>query len=122
MVPKIYGNDAEVPVYVHTPKKEHEGPRAAYVYVHGGGMIGGLAKQEKNWGSHQAVLADVVVFNVEYRRIPEATAEQYTDDVYSVIRYVYDNAEQFGIDPTKIALGGESAGGLISEATSVKLV
>lgn len=43
IVPPSYGNDAFVPVYVSTPKKQHKGKRAAMVYTHGGGTIGGLA-------------------------------------------------------------------------------
>lgn len=67
----IHGN---LSVYISTPKEESSVPRAAMVYSHGCGTIGGTAKNSRSYTSHLANLGDIVVFSVEYRRIPEADA------------------------------------------------
>ena len=93
----------------------------AYIYAHGGGAIGLDAKTYKPILSHYAVECNAVVFNVDYRLAPETKCPNNVKDFYEVIKYVYENCEELGIDSSKIVIGGESGGGYICLGTMVLL-
>lgn len=84
------------------------------VYTHGGGTIGGFAKTTTAYTSYLADTADIVVFNVEFRRVPESSAEDFSMDVYATTKYIIENADELGVDPEKIMLAGDSSGGLVT--------
>lgn len=63
----------------------------------------------------------VVVFNVDYRLAPETRCPNNVLDFYEVIKYVASNASELGIDPSKIAMAGESGGGYICAGAMVQL-
>lgn len=94
------------------------GQSPALVFVHGGGWIyGGL-------DSHDAlcrVLAErarVRVVSVDYRLAPEAPFPAALDDVAAAWTWVNEHAHGIGIDPDRIAIGGDSAGGNIAAVIS----
>jgi len=120
-VPSINENDPKVPVYVHQPKKLVGGKNAALLYAHGGGVIAGTAKQMDQHCSRVAEVCGVVVFNVEYRLAPEAKVPKNVEDLYSALVYVVNNAEDLGVDKTRIGMMGESGGGQLTCALSVLL-
>ena len=121
-VPPRDGNDHEVHVYVHTPKElMNNKSNAAYIYAHGGGVVGGKAEDFNPPLSAFAAETGVVIFNVDYRLAPETKFPKNALDYYCVLKYVHENAESLGIDPSKIAIGGESGGGYICFATMVML-
>ncbi|MFD4182538.1 alpha/beta hydrolase [Rhodococcus sp. NPDC058514] len=86
----------------------------ALFYVHGGGWIYG------DLDSHDAVCrflaerAGVRVVAVDYRLAPEAPFPAAVDDVEAAYSFVTANAAALGIDPDRIAVGGDSAGGNLS--------
>ena len=91
---------------------ETGGPAA--LHVHGGGMITGSVK----WFARQTAIlssrSGVPLFSVGYRLAPEHPHPTPVKDVYAALLWLQDNAERFGIDKTRIALVGESAGGGIA--------
>merc|ERR1719245_833128 len=105
----------EVPVFIYTPNQLQgkEKKNVAYIYAHGGGAISLSAKTYKPLLAHYAVECNVVVFNVDYRLAPETKCPNNVKDFYEVIKYVQQNAENLGIDASKIVIGGESGGGYI---------
>ncbi|MEQ8551198.1 MAG: alpha/beta hydrolase [Cyclobacteriaceae bacterium] len=93
--------------------------RPAAVFYFGGGWVGGTI----NHFQPQAELLiskGMVCFLVEYRtrKSHETTPVESLKDAKSAMRYVRENAAQFGIDPQKIAAGGGSAGGHLAAATA----
>merc|ERR1712156_598658 len=111
MVTTKHDGEYNVKVLVHEPKSlAGEKNRPAIVYAHGGGCIGGTADLYENFLAHMAVDCRVVVYNVDYRLAPETRCPNNVLDYYEAIKYVAANAEQLGVDPSRIAMAGEGGG------------
>jgi len=121
-VPTKHDGEYNVKVLVHEPKSlAGEKNRPAIVYAHGGGCIGGTADLYEHFLAHMAVDCRVVVYNVDYRLAPETRCPNNVLDFYEAIKYVAANAEQLGVDPSRIAMAGESGGGYICSGAMVQL-
>ena len=121
-VPTSHDGEHDVIVQVLTPKAlKGSKNNAAFVYAHGGGAVAGTAAKFKPMLSHMAINGNVVLFNVDYRLAPETKCPNNVKDFYMAIKYVANNAEKLGIDPSKIAMGGESGGGYICLGAEVLL-
>lgn len=85
--------------------------RPAIVHMHGGGYILGNATQ--NFIALQSICQelDCLAISVDYRLAPETTWAGSVEDNYAALKWVHANAEQLGVDPARIAVMGESAGG-----------
>jgi acetyl esterase/lipase len=96
---------------VYTPFGE--GPHPAFFHIHGGGFINGSIDWIYNAAkcAHICVSAGCVVATVEYRLAPEFPFPTATEDCYSALCWLVEHAEDLAIDPTRLAVGGESAGG-----------
>lgn len=89
------------------------------IYIHGGGWMGGTPFAVENPCRLIAELADAVVFNVDYSLAPEKKYPNGLNDCFGVLKHVYENAETYGIDPKRIAVGGDSAGGNLTATVSM---
>jgi acetyl esterase len=86
-------------------------PGALLVFFHGGGfMLGTLALYDTAC-RRLAVAGGCAVLSVDYRLAPETIFPGAVLDAYAATRWASDNAELLNIDPAKIAVGGDSAGG-----------
>ncbi|WP_175596771.1 alpha/beta hydrolase [Bacillus sp. MRMR6] len=101
-------------------KSEKNRKRPALVFFHGGGWIGGSVYTVENFCKLIAELADAVVFNVDYSLAPEKPFPNGLNDNYYAVKHVFDQAEEYGIDPDKICVGGDSAGGNYAAAVCLK--
>ncbi len=101
----------EVRVLTYTPTSQSSAPRPAYFYIHGGGYVLGSPEQTEQKSLTYASQLDCVVVAVDYRLAPETAFPGNVEDCYSALKWLYDNATELGVDPTRIAIGGESAGG-----------
>jgi acetyl esterase len=87
------------------------GPCPLLVYFHGGGfMLGSLALYDTTC-RRLAANGDCAVLSVEYRLAPETLFPGAVLDAYAATRWAFDHAQMLNIDPEKIAVGGDSAGG-----------
>lgn len=95
---------------------ESESDRVIF-YVHGGGYVIGSIKGYREFGGRLSRAARARVLNVEYRLAPEHPHPAAVDDSMSAYRWVLDQ----GVDPAKIIIAGDSAGGGLTVATLLAL-
>uniref|UniRef100_A0A670J8T3 Alpha/beta hydrolase fold-3 domain-containing protein n=1 Tax=Podarcis muralis TaxID=64176 RepID=A0A670J8T3_PODMU len=109
-----------VPVRVYQPKTPSAGPRKGFMFFHGGaGMIGSIGKRLRL--SAREHLSRVVV-SVGYRLSPEHLPPAQYKDCLAATIHLIQNAASHGVDPSKIIVGGDSAGGNYASVVAQKLV
>lgn len=114
----VTDDDVAVPIRIYTPSRP--GPRAALVYAHGGAWRTGSPATTHEHAGTLAADADVVVVSVDYRLIPEHPFPAGLDDVWHALLWTAAHADQLGIDPHRIAVGGSSAGGNLAAAVCLR--
>ena len=87
-----------------------------FVNLHGGGFILGNPEMDDEYMPRVAEEAGVKILNVDYGLAPEYPFPKGIEDVYAAVKYAQGHADEFGIDPDRIAIGGHSAGGNFSAA------
>ena len=91
-----------------------------FVNMHGGGFVLGRAEMDDPHLMKVAIKANVKILNVDYSLAPEAPFPKALEECYAVVKYAKEHAEELGIDPERIAVGGHSAGGNLSAAICLK--
>jgi acetyl esterase/lipase len=100
----------KVRVTVYTPTKASR-PMPAYVHLHGGAYLMGSPAFAGRENTNLAADQGCLIVSVDYRCAPEHPAPAAIEDSYAALAWIHDNAEQLGVDPAKVAIGGDSAGG-----------
>ena len=113
----IPGVGPDIPVRIYTPSGN--GPFPALGWFHGGGWVVGDLDTADGPARHLAVEAGCVVVSVDYRLAPEAKFPAAADDCYAATQWIVENAAGIGVDPTRIAVGGDSAGGNLAAVVSL---
>lgn len=101
----------DVRVLHYTPPGAPSGPRPAVLHFHGGGYV--IGDPEINDGMNRALALEMgcVIVSVDYRLAPETAWPGALEDCYAALTWLSDNAADLGVDPARIAVAGESAGG-----------
>ena len=86
------------------------------MWIHGGGLIIGTPHQDDATNIELARDLGITVIAASYRLAPEHPGPAALDDLASAYRDIVARAIEFGIDPTRIAIGGASAGGGLAAA------
>jgi acetyl esterase len=107
-------------VRIYTPD-ESAGPHPAMVYFHGGGWVICDLDTHDNTCRSIARRSGAVVVSVEYRLAPENKFPAAVDDCESATRWVAANAAELNIDPSRIAVSGDSAGGNLAAVVARRL-
>lgn len=108
-VPGPHGSP-DVRVLVYTPN-ERSTPLPAVLWIHGGGYVIGSADQEDLGVKGIVSTVGCVAVSVDYRLAPETPHPGPVEDCYAALTWLYAHAEFLGVDTTRIAIGGASAGG-----------
>ncbi len=104
----------DVPVRIYRPRTE--GPHPGLLYLHGGGFCIGSVAMEHGGAVQLATALDAVVVSVDYRLAPEHPYPAGLEDCYSGLRHL---ARLDGVDPERVAVHGQSAGGGLAAATAL---
>ena len=107
-----------IELYHFDPNPGAQGQAALY-HVHGGGMILGTAKDMQAGPSAMAAALGIPVISVEYRLAPETPFPGPQQDCLDGLAWLAAHAAELGIDPARIAIVGESAGGGLAAATAL---
>ena len=92
-------------------------PAACVMYVHGGGFVVGSLDSGDQIASGIAAETGAVVVSVDYRLAPEHRFPAAAEDCYAALCRVVEEAADLGIDPARVAIWGDSAGGNLTVAT-----
>lgn len=113
---RIPGPSGEIPVRIYTP--EGKGPFPVLVYFHGGGWVICNLDTHDSLCRHLANRASCVVVSVDYRLAPEHKFPAAVEDAYAATRWTAENSGSIQVDPDRIAVGGDSAGGNLAAVIS----
>jgi acetyl esterase len=108
------GPAGEIRFRRYRPLGAASGPLPTLIYYHGGGFVIGNIETHDSTCRRLANKSRCQVISIDYRLAPEHPFPASTDDSLAAFRHIRDNAEAFGADPERIAVGGDSAGGAIS--------
>jgi acetyl esterase/lipase len=117
----VPGPAGDIPVRVYVPTTD-PGPRPVLVYFHGGGWV--IGNVDTHDGTVRAVAegSGVTVVSVDYRLAPEHPFPAAIDDCLAAVGWVVANAGELDVDPARLALGGDSAGGNLAAIAAQELV
>ena len=117
-IPAAHGS---IPARIYTPNKlrQTDGLAPCLVFFHGGGWVIG------DLDTHDVVcrkLADegqLIVISIDYRRAPEHKFPAAVDDAIAATAWIAAHAKEFGIDPARLLVGGDSAGGNLATVVAI---
>ncbi len=92
------------------------GPHPLYLFIHGGGWCAGTVEERDPRCRAISAGAACLVASVDYRLAPENQYPTPLDDCEAALGWLLDRAGDLGIDPSRVAVGGESAGGNLAAA------
>ncbi|MBY6189905.1 alpha/beta hydrolase [Microbulbifer agarilyticus] len=95
--------------------------RAAVLWMHGGGLVSGRAAQDDALCSAYARELGLVVVSVDYRLAPAQPFPAALNDCHEAWQWLHASADRLGIDPARIALSGQSAGGGLAASLAQRL-
>lgn len=94
---------------------------AALLWIHGGGFVLGNAALDGRLCALTAHELGIIVVSVEYRLVPEHPFPAPLDDCYAAWRWLQQTGPSLGINPKRIAVGGESAGGALAASLAQRV-
>ena len=103
---------------VYTPRGVRSGSAPALVFFHGGGWVLGSVDTHDGVCRALARGSGTIVVSIDYRLAPEHPFPAARDDAVAATRWVLANARSLGVDPARVAIGGDSAGGNLAAAAA----
>jgi acetyl esterase/lipase len=107
----------QMPVRIYVYERQDKQPHSAgLLWIHGGGLVLGNATADTEFLEPILRGLNIVVVSVEYRLPPQHPYPQPLDDCYAALLWMHEHADELGIDPRRIAVGGGSAGAGLAAA------
>jgi acetyl esterase len=108
---EIPGSEAEIPVRLYRPAARQDGTLPLVVYYHGGGWVIGSRQTHDPICRLLANKVHCLVLSVDYRMAPEHPFPAAVVDAFDALKWAVENTAEQGIDGSRIAVAGDSAGG-----------
>jgi acetyl esterase len=110
-----------IPARLYTPSRLRQtgGLAPALVFFHGGGWVIGDLDSHDVVCRKLAVEGKLMVISVDYRLAPEHKFPAAVDDAIAATNWIALNASQLGIDPSRLTVGGDSAGGNLAAVVAI---
>jgi acetyl esterase/lipase len=106
------GGDPDVRIVIlRRAEQTRVGRQPALLWLHGGGYVVGTPEIDFTLLARILEATDITIVSVDYRLAPRDPFPAPLDDAMAVLRWVIDQREAHGIDPARVAVGGNSAGG-----------
>lgn len=117
----IAHGDVEVPARIYWPVAHKETRPPLIVYFHGGGFVMGSVAIFDKMVRAIAVATGAIIVSVDYRLAPRHPFPAAVDDACGAAAWAGANAERLGADPSRIFVGGDSAGGNLATVACLRL-
>lgn len=116
----IAGGDGPIQARLYSPLSAAS-PTGLLVYFHGGGFVVGDLESHDGHCRRLAAFSGHRVLAVAYRLAPEHVYPAAHDDALAATRWAFERAADLGVDPARIALGGDSAGANLAVCVGLEL-
>jgi len=113
----IPGSGGPIPARLYRSAKN--GTLPVLVFFHGGGWVVGNIDSHEAMCRHIANRAECAVVSVDYRMGPEHKFPAAVEDCFAATAWTADNGASLGVDPGRLAIGGDSAGGNLAAVVSL---
>lgn len=114
----ISADNSNIKFYQFTPLEKKE-QYPAIVYFHGGGFMFPIQRAMMRNSSLYAENCGVKVFLPEYRIVPDVDCDTVVEDCYAMLKYVFEHAAELQVDPNRILIYGDSAGGCLAACVAL---
>jgi acetyl esterase/lipase len=118
-VPSYDGAEIEVTRFATAAQLASKTALPAWIYLHGGGMVAVSVQSFAPIIARYAAESGVQVFGVEYRLAPEHPDPAPVEDCYAALKWVSAHATELSVDPSRLGLMGDSAGGGLAAGASL---
>lgn len=108
------GPAGAIPLRLYRPLDLDSTPQPGLIYLHGGGWVIGSLDTHDKVCRRLAETCGCIIVAVDYRLAPEHPFPAGPEDVIASSRWILQNAETLGLDPARIGIAGDSAGGSLS--------
>ncbi len=115
----IEGPETKLLVKIYEPRNKAAAKLPAIFWIHGGGYVLGHPDGDDSLCECFVEKINCAVFSVDYRLAPEHPYPAAIEDCYAALKWVVDNADEFNVDISKIAIAGASAGGGLTAALAL---
>ena len=116
----VGGGDGPIPGRLYTPA-DAAPPSPCLVYFHGGGWVIGDLETHDAHCRRLAAYSGAKILAVDYRLAPEHPFPAGHDDALAAARWAFDHAAEIGVDPARIGVGGDSAGGNLAASVAIDM-
>jgi len=118
---QVVGADGPLAARLYSDTTDKQSLQPALVYFHGGGFIQGNLESHNEVCTKLAKWSGGIVVAVDYRLAPEYHFPKGVDDAKAAFLWLSENAGDLGIDPHRLGVGGDSAGGCFAAVVSADL-